>query len=107
MFEFFSPNCLGGRKPTYLTSATTVLTSVKAVSIVPSGSDKTDVRRENTDVRWVGFHPLKLFFANASGSHSVPVAEFEPSIFTITSQVFYYCAAAAVNPTFYIPEIPF
>jgi hypothetical protein len=48
----------GGRKPTYLTSATSVLTSVKAVSIVPSGSDKMDVRRENTDVRWVGFHPL-------------------------------------------------
>ncbi len=44
----------GGRKPTYLTFAT----SVKAVSVVPSGSDKMDVRRENTDVRWVGFHPL-------------------------------------------------
>jgi len=105
MFEFFSPNCLGGRKPTYLTSATTVLTSVKAVSIVPSGGDKTDVRRENTDVRWVGFHPLKLFFSNASGSHSVPVAGFEPSIFTITSQVFYHCAA--VYPSFHIPGIPF
>jgi hypothetical protein len=50
----------GGRKPTYLTSATSVLTSVKAVSVVPSGSDKMDVRRENTDVRWVGFHPLKF-----------------------------------------------
>jgi hypothetical protein len=49
---------VGGRKPTYLTSATSVLTSVKAISIVPSGSDKTDVRRENTDVRWVGFYPL-------------------------------------------------
>jgi hypothetical protein len=40
-------------------------TSVKAVSVIPSGRDKmdvhrenTDVRRENTDVRWVGFHPL-------------------------------------------------
>jgi hypothetical protein len=52
----------GGKKPTYLTSTTSVLkfvlTSVKAVSVVPSGSDKMDVRRENTDVRWVGFHPL-------------------------------------------------
>jgi hypothetical protein len=48
----------GGRKPTYLTSATSVLTSIKAVSIVPSGRDKTDVRRENTDIRWVGFHLL-------------------------------------------------
>jgi hypothetical protein len=48
----------GGRKPTYLISATSVLTSIKAFSIVPSGNDKTDVRKENTDVRWVGFHPL-------------------------------------------------
>jgi len=50
----------GGRKPTYLTTATYVLTSVKAVSIVPSGGNKTDVHRENKDVRWVGFHPLFL-----------------------------------------------
>jgi hypothetical protein len=42
-----------GRKPTYLTS-------VKAVSVVPSGGDKTDVRRDNTDVRCVGFHPLEI-----------------------------------------------
>ncbi len=48
----------GGRKPTYLTSATSVLTSIKAVSVVPSGGDKTGVHREITDVRWVGFHPL-------------------------------------------------
>ncbi len=33
------------------------LTSAKAISIVPWG-EVTDVRRENTDVRWVGFHPL-------------------------------------------------
>jgi len=44
---------MGGRKPTYLTSAT----AIKAISVVPSGGNKTDVRRENTDVRWVGFHP--------------------------------------------------
>jgi hypothetical protein len=37
----------GGRKPTYLISATSVLTSVKADSIGPSGGNKTDVR-------WVG-----------------------------------------------------
>ncbi len=49
---------LGGRKPTYLISATSVLTSVEAVSIVPSGGNKTDVRRENRDVKRVGFHPL-------------------------------------------------
>jgi hypothetical protein len=49
---------MGGRKPTYPTSATSILTSVKAVSVVPSGGNKTDVCRENTDVRWVGFHPL-------------------------------------------------
>ncbi len=48
----------GWRKPTHLTSATSVSTSEKAVSVVPSGSIKTDVHRENTDVRWVGFHPL-------------------------------------------------
>jgi hypothetical protein len=30
---------------------------------VPSGSNKTDVRRENMDVRWVGFHPLLERFA--------------------------------------------
>ncbi len=49
----------GGRKPTYLTSVlTSALISVKAVSVVPAGSNKTDVRRENADVRWVGFHPL-------------------------------------------------
>ncbi len=56
---------MGGRKPTYLTSVTSVLTSVKAFSIVPSGGDKMDVHRENTDVTWVGFHPLvsrKMFF---------------------------------------------
>jgi hypothetical protein len=33
------------------------LTSAKAVSLVPCG-EVTDVRRENTDVRLVGFHPL-------------------------------------------------
>jgi hypothetical protein len=49
---------MGGRKPTYLTSSTSVLTSVKAISVVPSGGNKMDVHRENTDVRWVGFHPL-------------------------------------------------
>jgi len=48
----------GGRKPTYLTSATSVLTSITAVSVVPSGGDKMGLRTENTDVRWVGFHPL-------------------------------------------------
>jgi hypothetical protein len=51
----------GGRKPTYLTSATSISAFVKAVGVVPSGNDKTDVRRENTDVRWVGFHPLYNF----------------------------------------------
>jgi hypothetical protein len=36
-----------------------VATSVlKAVSVVPPGSNNMDVRRENMDVRWVGFHPL-------------------------------------------------
>jgi hypothetical protein len=49
---------MGGRKPAYQTSAASVITSVKAVSVVPSGGNKMDVRRENTDVRWVGFHPL-------------------------------------------------
>jgi hypothetical protein len=49
---------MGGRKPIYLTSSTSVLTSVKAISVVPSGGNKMDVHRENTDVRWVGFHPL-------------------------------------------------
>jgi hypothetical protein len=37
----------GGRKPTHLTSVfslrTSVLTSAKAISVVPSGGDKTDV----------------------------------------------------------------
>jgi hypothetical protein len=52
---------LGGRKPTYPTSATSVLTAIKAVSIVPSGGNKTGVCREDTDVTWVGFHPLLNF----------------------------------------------
>jgi hypothetical protein len=30
---------------------------INAVSQVPSGGE-TDDRRANTDVRWVGFHPL-------------------------------------------------
>ncbi len=30
---------------------------INAVSVVPSGGE-TDVHRANTDVRWVGFHPL-------------------------------------------------
>ncbi len=55
---------MGGRKLTYLTSATSVLTAVKVVSKVPSGSNKLDVCRENTDVRWVGFHPLLNFSYN-------------------------------------------
>jgi hypothetical protein len=46
----------GGRKPTYLTSATSVITSVKAVSIVTSGGNKTDVHRENADVGLVSTH---------------------------------------------------
>jgi hypothetical protein len=52
-------NCsLGRRKPTNVTFATSILIFIKAISVVPSGGDKTDVRRENMDVRWVGFHPL-------------------------------------------------
>jgi hypothetical protein len=43
---------------TYLTFATSVLASIKAISVVPSDSDKTDVGRKKTDVRWVGFYPL-------------------------------------------------
>ncbi len=34
------------------------LTSAKAVSVVPRDKVKVDVCRENTDVKWVGFHPL-------------------------------------------------
>jgi hypothetical protein len=41
-----------GWEETNLTSAT----SVKAISIVPSGGDKTDVCRENTDVK-MGWFP--------------------------------------------------
>jgi hypothetical protein len=41
----------GGRKPTHLTPAT----SVKTVNVVP------DVRNENTDVRWVGYHPVVFY----------------------------------------------
>ncbi len=45
----------GGWKPTNLTSAFNIC--INAVSVVPSGG-KTDVCRANTDVIWVGFHPL-------------------------------------------------
>ncbi len=48
------------------TSATSVLTSVKDIRVVPSGGDKMDVRRENTDVRWVGFHSLLADTSNLS-----------------------------------------
>ncbi len=34
------------------------LTSAKAANVVSQGEVKMDVRRENTVVRWVGFHPL-------------------------------------------------
>jgi hypothetical protein len=34
------------------------LTFAKAVNVIPQGEVKMDVRRENTVVRWVGFHPL-------------------------------------------------
>jgi hypothetical protein len=68
----------GGRKPTYLTSATSVLTSVKAVSVVPSGGYKMDVRRENTDVRWVGFHPLKFEYTSYKLGHFM---EMEKNVF--------------------------
>jgi hypothetical protein len=51
---------VGGNQPIYHPA-----TSVKAISVVPSGGDKMDVhrenmdvRRENTVVRWVDFHPL-------------------------------------------------
>jgi len=66
------PNCKakGGRKPTYLTSATSVFTYLKAVSVVTSGSDKTAVHREDTDVRWVDFHPLKLQVNLTSTKHT-------------------------------------
>ncbi len=37
------------------------LTSAKAVSVVPWG-EVMDVCRENTDVRWVGFHRLLHIF---------------------------------------------
>jgi hypothetical protein len=42
------PNFRGGRKPTYLTS---VLTSAKAISVVPSAGNKMDVHWENMNVR--------------------------------------------------------
>jgi hypothetical protein len=52
----------GGRKPTHLTSGNIC----KAISVVPSGGNKTDIhrenmdiRKENIDVRWVGFYPLE------------------------------------------------
>jgi hypothetical protein len=45
----------GGWKPTNLTSVFNIC--INAVSVVPSGGE-TDVCRANTDVRWVGFHPL-------------------------------------------------
>jgi hypothetical protein len=48
---------MGGNQPIEH-PATSILTYTKAVSIVPSGGNKMDVRRENTDVRLVGFHPV-------------------------------------------------
>ena len=66
---------VGGRKPTYLTSATSVLTSVKVVSVVPSGYDKTDVCRENMDVRWVGVHPLQFMSKNSTSHLTREVGE--------------------------------
>jgi hypothetical protein len=71
---------LGGRKPTYLYILNIHLTSVKAVSIVPSGSDKTDVRRENTNVRWVGFLPLITLSLNAFGT-----MPFDPKTLSISA----------------------
>jgi hypothetical protein len=49
---------MGGRKPTYVTSGN-ICINIKAVSVVPSGGYKTDIYRENMDVRLVGFHPLQ------------------------------------------------
>jgi len=45
----------GGWKPNNLTSIFNIC--INAISVVPSGCE-TDARRANTDVRWVGFHPL-------------------------------------------------
>jgi hypothetical protein len=51
---------VGGWKPTHQTSTNIHINiCINAVSVVPSGGE-TDVRRANTDVRWVGFHPLWL-----------------------------------------------
>ncbi len=47
---------IGGGGATNLTFVFNIC--INAVSIVPSGSE-TDVRRANTDVRWVGFLPLE------------------------------------------------
>jgi hypothetical protein len=65
---------MGGRKTTTLTSADIRINiCINAVSVVPSGNNM-DVRRENTDVRLVGFHPPHLhwrrFRDNAGDSDS-------------------------------------
>ncbi len=57
------------------------LTSSKAISTVPWGKVKTDVRTENTDVRWVGLHPLMLFtFINKTNYLIEEVDCTEPSL---------------------------
>jgi len=61
---------VGGKQP-IKHPATSVLTSVKAVSVAPSGGNKMDVHRENTDVRWVGFHPLEIMLACSAYSLTV------------------------------------
>jgi len=45
----------GGWKPTHLTSGNI---RIKPLAKYHEEAIKTDVRRENTNVRWVGFRPL-------------------------------------------------
>jgi hypothetical protein len=76
---------LGGRrKPTHLTSGNI---RKKAVSVVPSGSDKTDVRRENMDVRWVSFLILNFWVLKSLYTNHIIVSP----VFLLALQVLGQC----------------
>ncbi len=65
-------NCfgVGGNQPIYHRQTSAFNICINGISVVPSGG-KTDVRRANTDVRWVGFHPLfgRVFIFNLHSFH--------------------------------------
>jgi hypothetical protein len=77
------------------------LTSTIAVIVVPWG-EVTDVRRENADVRWVGFHPMDIYGPAPAKqtSQSADVQKTSTHRYLKKSRLLKFCCVPATSTTF-------